>query len=552
MKPSETLASNRYRRTALSGAVILTLGMTACGGSPTQTPTTPAIDVPFGPTTVEPAGNIDSFTWMLPQEPATFDLDIDSGTPENTILSNVCERLMQVQPDLTTKPHLAEKAEWTSDTTVVFSLRQDVTFHDGTPMTADDVLWSMQRHSAKGADESDEYANVTAITKTGDNEITVTLKQRDAIFIQAMAGNGGIVLNPKVVEAQGAAYGSPSSPDACSGPLKLDKWTSGSSITLTKATDYWDADNASRAGSVTFRWADESAIVNSLTSGDVHGAYLDSPATAVPLKNSGNIGISQGPATNVWSLLATERGALKDVRLRQALSLALDRQGIAQAAFGGLAQPWKTPVGSGAWGYEKDTFQSAYDELVGAPAKPSEEDIAKAKQLVQEAGAPSEPIVIANSGDSIRNVLSSALVAAAEKIGLKAQIVTIPRQQYGDFYSDAALRAQADLFSDEYFISKNDPVGFYKNGASTARVNFVKFTGEGYDAAVKEAQAATNDADRAKLAIQLEKQWVEAAVWVPVVQTPTTIAMSKDITGAPSSASFLYYPWAAGIGSTKK
>ena len=552
MKTPANPAWNKHCRTALGGAVLLSLGLTACAGSPAQTPTTPAIDVPFGPTTAEPAGNIDSFTWMLPQEPATFDLDIDSSTPENTILSNVCERLMQVQPDLTTKPHLAEKAEWTSDTTVVFTLRKDVKFHDGTPMTADDVLWSMQRHSAKGADESDEYANVTGIAKTGDSEITVTLKQRDAIFIQAMAGNGGIVLNRKVVEAQGSAYGSPSSPDACSGPLKLDKWTSGSNITLTKTADYWDADHASRSGKVTFRWADESAIVNSLTSGDAQGAYLDSPATAVPLKNNGNIGISQGPATNVWSLLATERGALKDVRLRQALSLALDRQGIAQAAFGGLAQPWKTPVGSGAWGYEKDAFQSAYDKLGGAPAQPSADDLAKAKQLVQEAGAPTEPIVIANSGDSIRSVISSALVAAAEKIGLKAQIVTIPRQQYGDFYSDPALRAQADLFADEYFISKNDPVGFYKNGTSTARVNFVKYSDPAYDAAVKKAQAATNDADRAKLAMELEQKWVDAAVWVPVVQTPTTIAMSKDITGAPSSASFLYYPWAADIGSAKK
>lgn len=549
MKTQKSLGATG--RAALSGAVLLALSLTACGGEAPNA-AAPAVKVPFGPTTAEPAGTVDSLTWMLPQEPATFDLDVDGGTAENTILSNVCERLMQVQPDLSTKPHLAEKAEWTSDTTVVFTLREDVTFHDGTAMTADDVLWSMQRHSAKGADEADEYGNVTGIAVTGDREVTVTLKQRDAIFLQAMAGNGGIVLNRKVVEAQGATYGSPSSLDACSGPLALDKWTSGTSVTLVKAAGYWDAANQSKAGKVTFRWADENAIVNSLTSGEAQGAYLDSPAAAVPLQGSGNISVAQGPATNVWSLLATERGPLKDVRLRQALSLALDRQGIAQAAFGGLAQPWKTPVGSGAWGYENETFKAAYDSLEGAPAQPSEDDLAKAKKLVADAGTPTEPIIIANSGDSIRSVISSAVASAAQKIGLTTQIVTIPRQQYGDFYSDPEVRSQADLFSDEYYISKNDPVGFYKNGSSTARVNFVKFSGEGYDEAVKEAQAATDDAERARLAIGLQKQWVEAAVWVPVVQTPATLAMSKDITGAPSSASFLYYPWAADIGSAKK
>ncbi|UPO76546.1 ABC transporter substrate-binding protein [Arthrobacter sp. Helios] len=541
----------RPRQAVLSATVLLALGLSGCAGAPASEE--PAgTGVPFGPTTAAAATGTESVTWMLPQEPATFDLDVDSGTAENTILSNVCERLMQVQPDLTTVPHLAETAEWTSDTTVVFTLRPDVTFHDGTAMTAEDVLWSMQRHAAEGADESDEYANVTDMAKTGENEITVTLKQRDAIFLQAMAGNGGIVLNRKVVEAQGAAYGTPSSPDACSGPLQLESWTSGSSVTLAKAADYWDAENASLAGSVTFKWADENAIVNSLTSGDAQGAYLDSPASAVPLQKSGNVTVAQGPATNVWSLMATERGLLKDEKIRQALSLALNRQGIADAAFGGLAQPWKTPVGSGAWGYERETFSDAYDALAGAPATPSEDDLAQARKLVEEAGSPTEPLIVANSGDSIRNVVSSAVVAAAESIGLKAEIITIPRQQYGDFYSDAELRAQADLFSDEYYISKNDPVGFYKNGASTAKVNFVQFSGEGYDEAVKEAQATTDDAARAALAIGLQEQWVEAAVWVPVVQTPTTLALAGTVTGAPSSAAFLYYPWAADIGSTKK
>lgn len=82
----------------------------------------------------------------------------------------------------------------------------------------------------------------------------------------------------------------------------------------------------------------------------------------------------QGPSTNAWVLETTDRGALTDERIRQALSLALDRTGVATAAFGGLAQPWKTPVGSGSWGYEVDTFEQAYDALeerLPHPAKPT-------------------------------------------------------------------------------------------------------------------------------------------------------------------------------------
>ncbi|GAA1759429.1 ABC transporter substrate-binding protein [Agromyces humatus] len=544
--------SRRTHRTAwlaiAAGAAITLSGCTADGSGPS---TAPVADIPFGATTPAASGPVESIDWMLPAEPATFDFDIDSGAAENTVFANVCERLMAVQPDLTTVPHIAESAEWVDDTHVVFTIRTDATFHDGSPVTADAVLWSMQRHAAEGADESDEYGNVTAMEKTGENEITVTLAQRDAIFIQAMAGNGGMVLNPRVVEAQGENYGAPGTPDACSGPYTLGEWKPGTSLTITKTEDYWDASREVLADEVVFTWADQSAVVNALTAGEADGSYLDSPASAIPLQSVEGVSLAQGPSTNAWVLLATERGALADERIRQALSLALDRAGIAKAAFGDLAQPSKTPVGSGAWGYERDAFEAAYEELEGAPASPSAEDLDAAKSLVAEAGAPEAPIVIASDGGSVRNVVSNALVAAAKSIGLEAEITTIPSAQYGDFYSDADLRGEADLFSDEYYISKNDPVGFYKNGASTATVNFVGFGDPEYDQLVQQAFAATDDSERAELAIDLQRRWVEATPWISVSQSPSTVAYSSQLTGLPSSAAYLYYPWAADLGAAQ-
>jgi peptide/nickel transport system substrate-binding protein len=534
----------------LGGAAGIALVLSSCAG-PAATSVQQPPKIPFGPTTAAASGPIDSLNWMLPQEPATLDTDIDSGATENTILANVCERLMEVQPDLSVEPRLAKSAEWVDDSHVVFTLQPGATFHDGSAITADDVVWSMKRHSAEGADESDEYKNVASIEKTGADEVTVAMKQRDAIFIQAMAGNGGTIWNPRVIEAQGEKFGTPSSPDACSGPYTITEWKPGSSLTITKAKDYWDSSRKILTGKVVFTWADQSAVVNALSSGEVQGAFLDSASEAVALKDSKSVQLAQGPSTNAWSLLTTNRGPLVNEKIRQALSLALNREGIVKAAFGGLAQPWKTPLGSGAWGYETEAFQTAYDKLKGAPAKPSSDDIAKAKQLVKDAGSPSEPIIVASDGGSTRNVISNALVDAAKKIGLKAKIITVPSQQYGDFYSDKDLRNTADLWSDEYYISKNDPVGFYKNGASTASVNFVGYNNPEYDAMVKQAQAATDDADRAELANKLQALWVAAAIWVPVAQTPNTLAMSTSVTGAPASAAYLYNPWAASVGSAK-
>src|SRR5690606_15690988 len=110
---------------------------------------------------------------------------------------------------------------------------------------------------------------------------------------------------------------------------------------------------------------------------------------------------------------------------------------------------------------------------------------------------------------------------------------------------DPELRSKADLWPDEYYISKNDPLGFYKNGKSTAGVNFGILDDPEYDALVDEGYEATDDRVRAEITLELQQRWVENAVWIPVVATPSTLIMSNSVTGVPSSAAYIYYPWAA-------
>jgi peptide/nickel transport system substrate-binding protein len=83
-------------------------------------------------------------------------------------------------------------------------------------------------------------------------------------------------------------------------------------------------------------------------------------------------------------------------------------------------------------------------------------------------------------------------------------------------------------------------------------VNFGVFSDPEYDALVDEGYAATDDAERAEITTELQKRWVEHAVWIPVVATPSTLIMSNDVTGVPASAAFIYYPWAIDLGSTEE
>ncbi|GLY37023.1 peptide ABC transporter substrate-binding protein [Amycolatopsis sp. NBRC 101858] len=541
-------SSPRHRIPAAAALCAVAALCAACGGSgPSGAAADAKANVKLVDATPVAAGQLDRATWLVAKEPTNLDLsNADANDQSDLVMANVCERLNQLRPDMSVGPGLAAKYEWKTPTQLVFTLRDNATFHDGAPVTMDDVVWSMRRNATDGNAEADEFPNVASFAQTGPHELTFTMKQPDAVFVEALAGDAGLIQERKVVEAQGKAFGTPSSPDACSGPLQLKEWKPGTSIVLTRAEHYWDPARASKVEEVTFKWAADDAIVNSLVTGSAQGAYIDNIASASRLVKTPGITVSQGPDTRVWSYLVTGRGGLADPAVRKALSLAVDRDGVNRAAFAGLGQPWKEPVGSGAWGYEKAAFQSAYDQLAGSPAKPSDADIAEAKKLL---GAGShQPIVVASDGSSIRDTLANALVAAAQRIGLQASITQIPTVQYGDFYDNTDLRARADVYMDDYFVSKSDPVGFYKNGASSSKVQWV-FKDPAYDQLVLDGRAALDDAARAKIAVQLARRWSDAKPWISAILSPSTVALSGKVTGVPASGAYRYYPWAADLGT---
>ncbi|WP_284744881.1 ABC transporter substrate-binding protein [Amycolatopsis sp. RTGN1] len=541
-------SSPRHRIPAAAALCAVAVLSAACGGSgPSGAAADAKANVKLVDATPAAAGQLDRATWLVAKEPTDLDLsNSDANDQSDLVMANVCERLNQLRPDMSVGPGLASKYEWKTPTQLVFTLRDNATFHDGAPVTMDDVVWSMRRNATDGNAESDEFPNVASFAQTGPHELTFTMKQPDAVFVEALAGDAGLIQERKVVEAEGKAFGTPSSPDACSGPLQLKEWKPGTSIVLTRAEHYWDPARASKVGEVTFKWAADDAIVNSLVTGSAQGAYIDNIASASRLVKTSGITVSQGPDTRVWSYMVTERGGLADPAVRKALSLAVDRDGVNRAAFAGLGQPWKEPVGSGAWGYEKAAFQTAYDQLTGSPAKPSDADIAEAKKLL---GAGShQPIVVASDGSSIRDTLANALVAAAQRIGLQASITQIPTVQYGDFYDNTDLRARADVYMDDYFVSKSDPVGFYKNGASSSKVQWV-LKDPAYDKLVLDGRAALDDAARAKIATQLAQRWSDAKPWISAILSPSTVALSGKVTGVPASGSYRYYPWAADLGT---
>jgi peptide/nickel transport system substrate-binding protein len=159
-----------------------------------------------------------------------------------------------------------------------------------------------------------------------------------------------------------------------------------------------------------------------------------------------------------------------------------------------------------------------------------------------------KPIVVASDTTPARAVIANAMVDAAKKIGLEASIIQIPTAQYGDYYSSKDVRQQADVFTDDYFISKNDPVGFYKNGSTKSSVQWL-LKDPKYDELIAKGRAALDNKERAKIALDLAKGWEDAMPWISVVQSPSTVVLGSKVTGVPASGCYRYYPWAADLGA---
>ncbi|EYT81417.1 ABC transporter substrate-binding protein [Streptomyces sp. Tu 6176] len=540
--------TSRLAPLGIAGALTLTA---ACAGADTGSSEKAAgVDVSrlkLTPTTARAAGAVDSVNWLLEDEPDSLDLDTQGGSAGRTVLSNVCERLYQLQPDMSVQPSLVAKETRPDARTLVLTLRDGVTFHDGSTMTADDVLFSLRRHAAPEMEQSDEFENVSAMAKTGTREITVRFKQPDALFTKALAGDAGLVYDKEQVEKAGKEFGTPGQKDACSGPYELSSWKSGDSLTLTRYDGYHG--EKPLTGRVVFRWAEDSAMVNALSTHAADGAYLDTVSTAAALLGKPGLKQYYGPSTATLALIPTERGGLADPDIRRALSLALDRTGIARSGYGGLVEPWASPVGSGAWGYEKATFEAAQKQLTDAPAKP---DLAAAKDLVKKAKArPDTPIVIGTDSTQGRLVIANAVRAALTQLGLKARIKTVPSATYGEFYGDKEARSGIDVLVADWYISKSDPLGFYDNGLSTSSNNWVGYKSSDYDAEVERALRTIDDAERAALVVDIQKRFSRAAVWIPVAQMPTVLVLNGDLTGPPASMAYLYSPWAARLGTKK-
>src|SRR5688572_22096144 len=262
-------------RSAMALGLGAVLALSACTAAEPEADTAPGYELSAA--TGAPSGEIDSYSWVSYAEPYSLDYAYAFDYSDNQVLANVCESLLRLNPDYTLGPGLAESFAHPTPTTWLYTIRDGVRFHDGTTLTAADVVASLSRHidPAVGSSWYSVYQNVVSIEQTGEREVTVTESVPSSQFNLAMGGSAGVVESAATLEELGADYGNSSGGVSCTGPFRFEEWEPGESITLTRSDDYWDETLRAKAGEVRFIFMnDANARVNALKSGEVDGGWM--------------------------------------------------------------------------------------------------------------------------------------------------------------------------------------------------------------------------------------------------------------------------------------
>ena len=546
------MRGSRERRAIMALAVAFALFAAGCSGRSADDTSTPSgsggQSIDLATTTPPGTQPVDSIVWSVYRETNSLDPIYAFDYPENTVLSVLCETLLHQNPDGSITSGLADLT-YPDDTTMVFTLKPGITFWDGKPLTPEDVVYSLERNTDPklGGFYGATFQYVQSIQATGSNEVTIKLKQPDYWLKGELASTPGWIVEKAFTEAAGADFGSPSGGIMCSGSYKLETWKTGEGVQVVANDTYWNPDVRPVVGSILFKGTpDEAALTSALQTGDVNGLYSFSLSTLDQLRQDSSVSVTDGAGWNTDAFIVSSfDGALGDVRVRQALSMALDRQGIIDTIYKGAALMPKALSPPGTWGYGRDVFQAAWDALPDMT-----QNIDQAKQLIQDAGATGKTITLGMSSE-LNNlaVEAGAYQAAGEAIGLKVKLKSVSAANYINFFIDAKAREGIDGFFTTNYGDYADPAALLGTLVlPTGSQNYSGYSNPQVTKLMNEARATADDDQRAQKVADAQAIIMQDMPWIPNALPNSELITSSNLTGATASFAYMFAPWANDMG----
>lgn len=349
-----------------------------------------------------------------------------NDAPSSKVTAQIYDRLVDQDKDMNIVPALAESWEQPDPKTTIFHLRKGVKFHNGEPLKASDVKFTIDR--MKNSPKVSHIINaVDSVEVIDDSTVKVTTKEPFGPLLNHLAHTASSILNEKAVTEAGESYGQH---PVGTGPYKFVSWQSGDRITLEANPDYYKGETPIK--NIIFR----SIVENSnrtiaLETGEVDIAYDIDGLDKDRLRNDERVKFIEKPSLSMSYLGFNTRKAPFDKKeVRQAIATAINIDDIIDAVYKGSAQKGVTLIGPRVKGYSDKPQQYKYD-------------VEKAKQMLAEAGYPNGfTTKIWTNDNPLRRDIAVILQDQLKQIGINAEIETL---EWGAFL-DGTARGDQDMF----------------------------------------------------------------------------------------------------------
>lgn len=541
--------ASRFKAIAISATIALTLA--ACAGGSTQSPATNAEtgdslraggDLVFAIA----GGNLEN----AHMDPHSSQMDV-SGY----VNRNIYDSLVALDTDGTVKPWLAKSWEISKDSlTYTFELRDDVTFHDGTPLNADAVVKNFDHIAAK------ETASAQALeliggelfegaTALSEYQVQLTLKAPFAPLLTNISSTYVGMYSPKVLESATQADIRAGGPKVSvgSGPFILTQYTPKQHLVFAPNPAYsWGPDIATEAGtsladgpakldSLTIRIVpEESARVGALQSGQAQVA-IDLTPTSISQLQGAVIESVPSPGIPYSTYLNWEHGVFKDKLVRQAFEYGINIEPAVAAAFGGQYER--------AWSILSPSTANSYDASLEG-SWPYDE--AKANALLDQAGWTERDAEGFRVKDGERlsaewlswlpfsdenQALVNFFVDDLKKIGFELKHSAIEGPEYQARYADGDGNMILDFDLTDWGFSMLDADALRNHLHSQGYQNASNVKVSEIDGVLEEASTTTDLTERAKLYAQVQQWNVEEVGIVPIYLTQFTSAALPSVQG---------------------
>jgi peptide/nickel transport system substrate-binding protein len=451
------------------------------------------------------------------QDSTTLDPIMTIQNADIWVMNNMNGLLVRVNREATdVEPDLAERWEISDDGTVyTFHLREGLKFSDGSPLTAKDAKFSLERlRDQEGSVMASMFSIVKSIETPDDRTVVITLNQPSAPFLASLAMFSAAVLPEKAVTAAGEEFGNN---PVGAGAFMLEEWRRGEVIRLKKNPNYWEAGRVKLDGVEWYFIPNDNTRVLKLQAGEVDAIVFIPFNRVNELSGNPDLQVHLDPSTREDHILINHaHKPLDDVRVRQALYHALDRQAIVDAVTFGHGKVANSFVPAGAMFYNPDNPDYPHDPE-------------KAKALLKEAGAEGLQLTfLLAAGDSVQDQIGVIVKDQLSKVGVDVQI---EKQEEGQQW-ETTVAGEYDISVNYWtndIIDPDQKATFSVYGDAENRSYYTGYKNPEVSKLIEQGRVELDRTKREEIYRRIQEIAKRDAHWIDLYYSPFRNASRKNV-----------------------